>query len=752
MEKIEKSAMERAKELLGQMTLKEKTGQLCQRLYGFRCYEVRKGDGDDAEVLISDEFKAEVEACGGLGTLYGLYRADPWSDRNYENGLSGKLAVKAYNQMQKYVLEHTRLQIPMMQSSECPHGHQALDGYLLPVNLSSASTFQPSLLKEAASVCGRQLKGMGADLALVSALDVLRDPRWGRSEECFGEDPYLAGCFAKAVVEGIQSTGIGVVAKHFCAQGETTGGVNASAARIGEQELHEIHLPAAQKCCEAGVKGIMAAYNEIDGVYCHANSHLLNDILRQEFGFDGIVMADGTAIDRLDVITEDNRRSGALALSSGVDVGLWDNGFSKLSEALEAGMVSMEDIDRAVLRVLKLKFELGLFDKPYIGPNGERTADFSEEGYFGAYSYEDYPQSKNLAQESAVLLKNEENILPLQDKAMKIAVVGQNADHIYRQIGDYSPPLRKGEGTTLWQGLLKEGEGRCLRLWQGERPPEEEAKEIADWSDVVVLVTGGSSSRFEGATFDNNGAAIKSDIMQMDCGEGVDCAGLHLPKRDAELFNTLKKLGKKVITVVIAGRPYAIPEVSEKTEALLYAFYPGPQGGEAIAELLYGKKSPSGRLPVSLPRSASQLPVYYNHPKSYSAMTYCDEKDGPLYSFGEGMGYSTFRFSEIETEVTPEGITLSLMAENTGKWEDAVVLQCYRSVRVSRRVPRMRELKAFQKVWLRMGEKRKITIPIGREIFSIYSGGGKWKEEKGKYDLLLMDSGKLLWKGEIECI
>ena len=204
------SSQKQAEALLSQMTVKEKIGQLCQRLYGFDIYHA-----DHGEIHFTEEFKREVEECQGLGTLYGLYRADPWSGRNYENGLVGDKAVRTYNQVQKYVLEHSRLSIPVMMSSECPHGHQALDGYLLPVNLASGAAFSPELLKEAAKICAQQLKGMGVDLALVSLLDILRDPRWGRSEECFGEDPYLASCLAKAAVEGIQQQGCAVVAKHF---------------------------------------------------------------------------------------------------------------------------------------------------------------------------------------------------------------------------------------------------------------------------------------------------------------------------------------------------------------------------------------------------------------------------------------------------------------------------------------------------------------------------------------------------------
>ena len=401
------------------MTLREKVGQLTQKLYGFASY-TRHGE----EIELSPEFCWEVERYGGLGTLYGLYRADPWSGKDFETGLDGALAPKARNQAQRYVLEHSRLGIPMLMSTECPHGHQALDGYLLPVNLAAGCTFAPELLAAAAEVSGRQLRDMGVDLALVSALDVLRDPRWGRSEECFGEDPYLASRMAEAVVEGMQSQGVDMVAKHMCAQGETTGGVNASAARIGQRELREIHLPPVKACVDAGVSGFMAAYNEIDGIYCHANHWLLTELLRQEYGFRGFVMSDGVAIDQLDAVTGDRVASGALALNAGVDMGLWDTGFEKLEEAVARGLVDAARIDEAVKRILVIKFRRGLFEQPYV----PETADWQRHNLDGA-------PRKALTSQSMVLLKNAGGLLPLNPaKPMRLALVGPNADAIYNQL------------------------------------------------------------------------------------------------------------------------------------------------------------------------------------------------------------------------------------------------------------------------------------------------------------------------------
>lgn len=364
MEKYQNAALsprERAEDLLGKMTRKEKVGQLNQRLYGFRIYE-----RDGEKITFTDEFYEEVEKMGGLGVLYGFYRADPWADKDEKTGITPALAKKAYNSLQKYVLEHSRLHIPVMMSSECPHGHQALGGGLLPVNLAAGATFDPEALKKGYEACGRQLRSGHVELALMSALDVLRDPRWGRSEECYSEDPYLSSQMAAAAVTGMQSEGVSCVAKHFCGQGETTGGVNASAARIGEQELREIHFPVMQACCDAGVDGVMAAYNEIDGVYCHSNPWLLRDVLREEMGFRGIVMADGLAVDFLKNTEGDTLHAGAAALKAGVDVGLWDQSFSRLEEAVEKGLVEEKLLDEAVLRVLELKFKRGLFEHPYM--------------------------------------------------------------------------------------------------------------------------------------------------------------------------------------------------------------------------------------------------------------------------------------------------------------------------------------------------------------------------------------------------
>ena len=741
---------ERVNDLLSHMTLREKVGQLNQRLYGFRAYE-RKGD----EITLTKETIEEAKYFGGLGVVYGLYRADPWSAKTEENGLSKEYAIKGYNLLQRCCLEHSRLGIPLLLSSECPHGHQALDGYLLPVNLAAGATFDPKLYKEAVSVCAHQLKQMGVNLSLVSALDVARDPRWGRTEECFGEDPYLCSCFAKAAVEGTQSEGVAMVAKHFCAQGETTGGVNASAARIGERELREIHLPAAKACCEAGVKGVMAAYNEIDGVYCHMNHHLLTEILRDEFGFDGIVMADGVALDRLQEAVGDEPHAAALALFAGVDVSLWDNVFPYLEDAVKDGLLDESLLDEAVKRVLTLKFEQGLFEHPYL------PEDSKEE----SYTMEKYPQSLQLARESVVLLKNQD-VLPLKTSDQKILVLGPSADDIYRMLGDYTPPVSDENSFTLLKGLEYLAGDRIIKTCSYTALTEEKKKEVQkliDWADVVIMAIGGSSSRFGGALFDNNGAAVvqgtqkdskDSDLVRknkeawaMDCGEGMDSSTLSLPGDQLDWFLFVRESNKPLISIVVAGRPYAISEIASKTDALLYSFYPGPYGGLALAQLLYGQESPSGRLPISIPAHVGQLPVYYNPKRSYEAMKYWDEEDHALYEFGEGFGYGQLSYENmtLQKETDHDSFTykVTFSVSNKSDADDFAVPQLYVRDIAASTVRRVRELKGFTKTSLKAGQTKQISIVLDKAAFTIWNLNMKQVVEPGEFEILLMDQGKI---------
>ncbi len=713
----------RADDLISRMTLREKVGQLTQRLYGFGIY-TRNGE----EITLSGEFEEEVARYSGLGTLYGLHRADPWSGKSFETGLVGDLSVRLRNQIQKYVIEHSRFGIPVLFSTECPHGHQALDGYLLPVNLASGCSFAPELLEEASKVSGQQLKSMGIDLALVSALDVLRDPRWGRSEECFGEDPYLSSRMAAAAVRGIQGQGVDVVAKHLCAQGETTGGVNASAARIGERELREIHLPPVKACVDAGAAAFMAAYNEIDGVYCHANHWLLTELLRGEYGFGGFVMSDGVAIDQLDAVTGDRTASGALALNAGVDMGLWDTGFQQLEEAVARGLVKEERIDEAVKRILTVKFRRGLFDDPYI----PETADYCR------YTHERYPQVKKLVEHSLVLLKNKNKILPLSGK--RVGLVGPNADAIYNQLGDYTPPLRRGSGITVKQGLAQLAQAvyhpGCTMFGNNPELLEEAIRAVAD-CDTVIAAVGGTSSRFAGGAFNANGALKQQLNSTMDCGENVDDCHLRLPGSQLALLKALHDGGKRVITVIIGGRPYEMSEIEACSDAIVCAFYPGVSGGEAIAKLIFGEIEPAGRLSVTLPDHVGQLPVYYNAKDSYRPGAYYNA-DSPRYRFGCGLSYTDFSYELL----TGNEESVTFRVSNTGSRPGWAVPQLYLHRIQGAVTSRVRQLCGFAKVYLQPGEVESVTIAIPRESLAQWDSRMVSRILPGKVAWFLCDSGE----------
>lgn len=737
MEKYKQSSVpveERVQDLLERMTLQEKVGQLNQRMYGWNAY-FRHG----SDFTLTEAFKEEVTFGGGMGALYGLFRSDPWSGVHYGNGITAAESAKVANMVQRYVAENTRLGIPVLLSEECPHGHQALDGTLLPVNMAAAATWNPALMLNAYAHVAAEIRSRGAHIGLVSALDILQEPRWGRSEECFGEDPYLAARFAEAAVRGMQGDAphqldetdkVAVVLKHLCAQGAAQGGRNAGPAAIGPRELREIHLPAAEAGAKAGAAGFMAAYNEIDGIPCHANRELLTGTLREEWGFDGIVMADGCAVDRLLALAGSHEAAAALALTSGVDISLWDTSFSTLEEAVKVGLVSEADIDRAVSRVLRLKFRLGLFDRPYVPELRAISVVGSPE--FRAINLQ-------VARESVVLLKNEDRLLPLAPGLRKLAVIGPNADRLYNQLGDYTSVQREGTSTTVLQGIRQcapDGVEVVHALGCGIRDLSRaglpEAVEAARGADVAVLVLGGSSARQFGGDFDSNGAAIVSEgsPSEMDCGEGVDLAALSLGGVQRELVEAIAATGTPVVAVIIQGRPHALTGIDDLCDAILCTGYPGTEGGRAIAEIMFGKANPSGKLPCSLPRSSAQLPVYYNQKDPGRTRVYADMTSAPLYPFGFGLSYTTFAYgslalsrssvSAVELE-QGEKIAVSVEVENTGTRGGAETVQLYIRASESVITRRIAELKGFSKPWLNPGERRTVQFHLGREELAVWN-------------------------------
>lgn len=724
---------ERVEELLQKMTLQEKCGQLNQRLYGWETFAWN----ENAELELTDKFKDEVERFGGIGALYGLFRADPWSKMDESTGIPRAQSAKAANLLQKYVMENTRLGIPMLLSEEVPHGHQAVESESYPVNLAKGASFNKGLQKRTARAVGEEIASKGVHLALASALDVLRDPRWGRSEECFGEDPYLAGEMTEALVSGMQENQrIAVVLKHFAAQGEPVGGHNSGPVSIGERELREIFLPPM--VAGKAAKGVMAAYNEIDGIPCHANEALLTDILRTEIGFSGVVMADGCALDRLLMLGGTEEAAAKMALSAGVDLSLWDEVYPHIESAFQHGLLEEKIIDRAVRRVLTLKFELGLFDNPYVD-EAVPEVDFRE-------------INLEAARESVCLLENRNQTLPFSKKVKNIAVIGPNADALYNQLGDYTAPQKAGRGVTVLAGMrqvapddvvITHEKGAEIR----ERLPESlnRAQEAAANADHIVLVLGGSSARNFDMEFLKNGA-VSSKGPNMDAGENVDVASLELPECQMELYRKMRELHIPLTVVIIAGRPNAIAEIAETTDALLMSFYPGAQGGVAIAETLFGHNNPSAKLPVSIPRQTGQLPVYYNQKDVVYQENYFDESGAALYPFGYGKSYSTFEYQSLTTETSilsvekleqGETFILKVGVANVSARTGKEVIQLYVHGRTGSITRRKRELKAFCKMELKANEHQTMCFKIGKKELEVWSSQKKYQLEPGKVDIFI---------------
>ncbi|GAA3785609.1 glycoside hydrolase family 3 N-terminal domain-containing protein [Streptomyces coacervatus] len=694
----------RVRDLLSRMTLREKAGQLNQRMYGWDAYR-RTPDGG---YELTDALYAETDRFGGLGALYGLMRADAWSGVDHTNGPGAHDSAALAELVQRHVIRSSRLGIPALFVEEVPHGHMALGGTVLPVNLAVGATWDPELYERAAAHAAAELRARGGHLALVSALDIVRDPRWGRTEECFGEDPYLAARLTEALVRGMQgepaeffaADKAPVVLKHFAGQGATVGGRNSAESELGLRELHEIHLLAARAGVRARAAAVMAAYNEVDGMPCSGNRPLLTGLLREHWGFGGLVMADGLAVDRLARITGDKASAGALALNSGVDLSLWDEGFTHLEAAVERGLVEESVLDAAVARVLRLKFRLGLFERPYGG--GELPSP--EQGR---------TLSTDLARASVTLLRNSDRTLPIAPTVSRIAVLGPQSATAAHQLGDYTAPQRPGTGTGVLDGLRKLAppgtdirHARGCALTGDDLSGIPEAIAAAAASDLAVLVLGGSSARTPGTDFAANGAAL-SAVSEMTCGEGVDLAGLRLGAAQYVLLDAVVATGTPTVVVLLQGRPHVVPDTAA---AVLTAWYPGPWGGDAIAEVLLGHAEPSGRLPVSVPRSAAQLPVHYNH-KDTEYGGYVDESAEPLHSFGHGLSYTGFAYGPPSTD----GHSVTVDVTNTGERQGRTVVQVYLRRLITPTWPRTLELFAFEGVDLVPGECRSVTLPLDRD-------------------------------------
>lgn len=705
--------------LIDSMSFTQKVGQLNQRLFGWKSVE-RNAAG---RLVASDELKQEIDRWGGLGALYGLLRADPWSGQHWGNGIRPEERPEAVAVVQQTVLERGAHGIGVLLSEEAPHGHQALGGAVLPTNLGLGATFDSQGVQEAEAAVAAELAASGIHIALVSGLDIARDPRWGRCEECFGEDPLMASRMCEAIVTGMQGEhrskvgrgGVAVVLKHLAAQGEAVGGRNGQSAVLGPHDLHEIHLPPVAAGVRAGALGFMAAYNDIDSVPCCANPWLLEDYLRDQLGFDGIVMADGLAVDRLEDMAGSIPAAGRAALLAGVDVSLWDEGFARLEEYVDDEQVAAA-VDTALRRVLELKAMFGLLpedgaDTAAIAmPDADAIAQATADGR---------EQAKRMAREAITLINDGRSAVTLDSirgvltdaQAGPVIVAGPFADDFGCFLGDYTAPLPADEQSSIYRQLVARlGKDRvCLAA----KPSDVSADRWAN-AAAVVFVCGSTSERSYDSEFDDNGAAKAVAEYGATCGEGVDLSDIRLPWHQDEMLDEVVALTTApVVSVVVCGRAHVLTHVIGQSAVTIWVGYAGQYGPQAVADVLIDGAGLPGRLPVTLPAHPAAIPVRYNDRQS-AAHVYKDAAEPVLREFGYGAGSLagvTFSGMHADAESRANEVLVQVTA-HAGDHKTAGSVNLFAHVSGGRRIPRLAVLVDSVALTLEAGESHAVSFSV----------------------------------------
>ncbi|MGB9609435.1 MAG: glycoside hydrolase family 3 N-terminal domain-containing protein [Bryobacteraceae bacterium] len=698
------SIEQRVEDLLSRMTLEEKVAQT-QALW-------------QKKALIMDEKGQFAPAKAAAVLRHGMGQITRPSEKKGPREMA-----EFTNAIQRWVIENTRLGIPVMFHEECLHGHAAPKGTHFPQAIALASTWNPALVEEVFTAVAREVRARGARQALTPVLDLARDPRWGRVEETYGEDPYLTAQIGLACIRGFQGQGpalakdrIFATLKHFAAHGQPEAGTNAGPVSVGERLLRAQLLYPFEMGIRVGqAMSVMPSYNEIDGVPSHANRWLLERVLRQEWGFQGFTVSDYEAIAQLATlhhVVADKDEAAVRALEAGVDTELPDiDAYGRLAELVRAGRISMETLDRAVARILRAKFLAGLFDDPYTDPDlAEKVTNCPAHREL----------ARRAAREAIILLKNENHTLPLDASRLKtLAVIGPNADKVL--LGGYSDD--PGYFVTVLDGI-REKVGSRVKVVHSEGcritepggswykdevklpDPVEDARrvaaavEVARGADAVVLVLGGNEEV-------SREAWSATHLGDMDT--------LDLVGRQNELAQKIVALGKPVVVVLLNGRPYSIPWIAENVPAILEGWYLGQETGHAVADVLFGDYNPAGRLPVTIVRNVGQIPGYYSQ-KPSGRRGYLFSSKEPLFPFGWGLSYTKFEYSEPKlsrTTIGPGGETeVTVEVRNAGARDGDEVVLLYIRDDVSSVTRPVKELKGFQRIHLKAGESKTVRFRI----------------------------------------
>lgn len=745
------AAAARVKDLLARMTLAEKAAQMV----GVWQEKVTKlvdaaGNFDLAKA------KAAFKNGRGLGQVGrpSDAGADPATPAN---GKTARGMAELTNAIQKFFLEHTRLGIPVMFHEECLHGHAAKDGTSFPQPIGLGATFNPALVEKLYAMTAHETRARGGHQALTPVVDVARDARWGRVEETYGEDPFLNTELGCAAVRGFQGDAtfkdkkrVIATLKHFAAHGQPESGQNCAPVNVSERVLRETFLHPFRDCIQkAGAISVMASYNEIDGVPSHASRWLLRDVLRKEWGFAGFVVSDYYAIwelgNRSDThghfVAANKKEACALAVKAGVNIELPEpDCYLHLVELVKKKVLRESELDELIAPMLLWKFKMGLFDDPFVNPD-------EAERVVGCDAHREL--ARQAARETITLLKNENDLLPLDSSKLKtVAVIGPNANRSL--LGGYSGTPK--HNVTVLDGI-KARLGGAVRVihaegckitiggsWQQDEVvasnPADDRKQIAEAvkisqsADVIIVAIGGNEQTSREAW----------SLKHLGDRTSLDLVG-----RQDELVTALLATGKPVVALIFNGRPLSINNVAQNVPAILECWYLGQECGHAVAEVLFGDYNPGGKLPISIPRSVGQLPVFYNHKPSARRGFLWDEAT-PLFPFGFGLSYTKFAFKNVRLAKKKIGRTgathVSVDVTNTGKRAGTEVVQMYIRDLVSSVTRPVKELKSFQKVSLKPGETKTVTLTIAPESLAFYDVNMKYVVEPGEFEIMVGSSSR----------
>ena len=690
--------------LLAQMTLEEKIGQLNQ-------------------CCADPHLNLELVRQGKIGSLIigsGALTGQGFSD-------SGDAEIS--NHIQTLAVE-SRLRIPLLLGRDVIHGFRTV----FPIPLAQAAAFNPQLASEGASVAAREATTSGIKWTFAPMLDIARDPRWGRVAEGNGEDPFLGAQMAAAIVKGLQGERMSApdklvaCAKHYAGYGAAEGGRDYENGEISEPTLRDVYLPPFRAAVNAGVATVMAAFIDLNGTPATANRHLLTDILRGEWGFDGFVVSDWESVGELvhHGIAEDEAHAACLALRAGVDMDMVSGAYLRtLGESLRQGRIAETDIDEAVRRVLRVKHRAGLFENPFTDPARAARDVLTPEARALA---------RTLAVQSMVLLKNEGNLLPLRG-FRRILFAGSLIHARAELLGTWTADGRAEDVTPL-SDALRQVAPRDVELWFAEHC--DEALSAAQYADAVVLVLGEHPRR---------------------SGENANVSDLGLPPGQAEWVSRVAALGKPLVLVILAGRPLAISRQVSEATAVLYAWHPGIEGGAALGEVLFGLQSPSGRLPVTFPRATGQVPIYYNRKNSGRPITpdglfrtrYVDLPSTPLFPFGFGLTYTQFEYANLRVshETLRGSLEVSADVTNIGPRPGTEVVQLYVRDLVGSLTRPIRELKGFQRVALQVGETRRVTFTLHEADLAFIRADGTFGVEPGAFKVWIAPDSQRGLRGEL---